>query len=103
MQTHRPTSQETWRRDWPKGRSRDRNVTGSKENSLKKLTHYRDRDDTPLDTAYRTTGTDRPFAVIQNIDCLQLMVEDRMSIMCTVKKKHTRCHYTRIIPAFEHL
>ena len=48
IQTHRPTAQETWRRDWPKRRSRDRNVTGSNENSLKKLTHYGDRDDTPL-------------------------------------------------------
>ena len=45
---HRPTAQETWRRDWPKRRSRDCNVTSSKENSLKKLTHYGDRDDTPL-------------------------------------------------------
>ena len=31
-----------------KRRSRDCNVTGSNENSLKKLTHYGDRDDTPL-------------------------------------------------------
>ena len=43
----RPTAQETWRRDWPK-RSRDCDVTCSNENSLKKLTHYGDRDDTPL-------------------------------------------------------
>ena len=45
----RPTAQETWRRDWPKRRSRDCDVTCSNENSLKKLTHYGDRDDTPLD------------------------------------------------------
>ena len=43
----RPTAQETWRRDWPKRTSRDCDVTGSNENSLKKLIHYGDRDDTP--------------------------------------------------------
>ena len=46
------TTQETWRRDWSKRRSRDCDVTCSNENSLKKLTHYGDRDDIPLALAF---------------------------------------------------
>ena len=61
IQTHRSTAQETWRRDWPKRRSRDCNVTGSNENSLKKLTHYGDRDGTPLVSVHvRHGGAERP-------------------------------------------
>ena len=44
----RPTAQQIWRRDWPERRSRDYDVTSSNENSLKKLTHFGDRDDIPL-------------------------------------------------------
>ena len=48
LRRFRPTAQQTWRRDWPERRSRDCDVTSSNENSLKKLIHYGDWDDTPL-------------------------------------------------------
>ena len=54
IRIHDDDDDETWRRDWPKRSSRDCNVTGSNENSLKKLTHYGDRDDTPLDVCLHT-------------------------------------------------
>ena len=48
LRRFRPTAQQTWRRDWPERRPRDCDVTCSNENSLKKLTHYEDREGIPL-------------------------------------------------------
>ena len=66
LRRFRPTAQQTWRRDWPERRSRDCDVTSSNENSLKKLIHYGDWDDTPLGTpglSPRESGDDASLGI----------------------------------------